>query len=285
MNNHDNLVILGGRGMLGSDLAARLAQAGHNVTVRDLPECDITNTEHLHSALRDAHTVINCAAFTNVDLAEEQARKAHAVNATAVGAVGTIAGERGIRVVHISTDFVFDGRGATPWRETDAPNPLNVYGQTKLEGERLLQQSGAEHLIIRVEWSYGRHGANFISRLLDKARSGGELKIVEDQIGAPTWTSDMSRAIAALLQSRCRGLYHFANTGYTSRYAMALFLKQRLGLPNRIVPCLTGEFPVRAERPLNSRFDLARIQAELTYSIRPWQEALEDYLASDPPTG
>ncbi len=273
-----SIAILGGRGMLGSDLAPALAAAGHEVHVWDLPECDVTRTAQMEKALDGAEIVVNCAAFTNVDGAEDQPERADAVNARAVAGMAAIAHRRNIFVVHISTDFVFDGQGTRPWREDDPPRPLSVYGRTKLAGEQALLQSGCPCLIMRVQWSYGRHGTNFIAKILERARTGAPLKIVADQIGAPTWTRDMSRAIARLLDRQCTGLYHFANTGCSSRFEVAQFTLDRCGLANQLTPCRTGEFPARAARPLNSRFDLNRIQAALDYPIRSWQEALGEYL-------
>jgi len=273
-----SIAILGGRGMLGSDLAAALAGAGHRVHAWDLPECDITQPSHLENALAGAEIAVNCAAFTNVDGAEDQPERVYAVNARAVSGLAESARRLNIFVVHISTDFVFDGEGVRPWREDDPPRPISVYGQTKLAGEQLLRDSGCRHLIMRVQWSYGRYGANFIAKILERAKTGAPLKIVADQIGAPTWTRDMSQAIGRLLDRQCTGLYHFANTGYAARFDVARFVLDRCKLPNQLTPCRTGEFPARAARPLNSRFDLSRIQAALDYPIRPWQDALAEYL-------
>ncbi len=273
-----SITILGGRGMLGSDLTTTLAQAGHSIRVLDLPEFDLTNAGHLAQALDGAQVVVNCAAFTNVDQAEKSVDTALAVNGTAVGALGAVAKKRNVFVVHISTDFVFDGRQTRPYVETDQPNPINTYGRSKLEGERALQQSACAHAIIRVQWSYGRHGANFISKIQERARSSSALKVVADQIGAPTWTADMARAIAILIRDRREGLYHFANAGYASRFEVARLIAAKLGLPVKIMPCASEEFPAPALRPKNSWFDTAKIQSVLDFPIRSWQEALAEFL-------
>ncbi|NLB59798.1 MAG: dTDP-4-dehydrorhamnose reductase [Lentisphaerae bacterium] len=265
--------------MLGADLAGHLRCRGLSVRTWDLPEWDITRPDHLARALEDATAVVNCAAFTRVDQAEAEPDLAMAVNAEAVGQLGQLALAKGLFVVHISTDFVFDGRGRNPYRETDAPAPLSVYGLSKHRGELALQESGCAHAILRVEWSYGRQGANFISKFLDKARGAGELKVVVDQFGAPTWTADSARAIRLLLEGRHTGLYHFANAGYASRYEVATFIAQRLRLRNKILPCRSAEFPLPAARPANSRFDTTKIQSLLERPIRAWQTALAEYLA------
>lgn len=274
----DCITILGGRGMLGSDLAPVLVQAGYGVRVLDLPEFDLTRNDHFAHALDGAQVIVNCAAFTNVDQAEKRFDTALAVNGRAVGALGAAAKERGAFVVHISTDFVFDGRQTRPYVETDLPNPINAYGRSKLEGERALQHSACAHVILRVQWSYGSHGANFISKIQERVRRSAELKVVEDQVGAPTWTADVARAIAVLIRDRREGLYHFANSGYASRFEVALFLATQLTLPTRITPCTSEAFPTPALRPKNSWFDTAKIQSILDDPIRSWQEALAEFL-------
>ncbi|MBI2441110.1 MAG: dTDP-4-dehydrorhamnose reductase [Lentisphaerae bacterium] len=276
------ITILGGRGMLGSDLARGMAQGGYSVQALDLPEFDLTKSKDLARALDGAQVVVNCAAFTNVDQAETQFATALAVNGQAVGALGTLAKERGVFVVHISTDFVFDGRLDRPYTETDPPCPINAYGRSKLEGERALQRAGGAYVIMRVQWSYGRHGANFITKIVERARTGAELKVVADQVGAPTWTVDMAGAIERLIRGRREGLYHFANTGYASRFEVARAIAQELNLPAKITPCASEAFPTPATRPKNSRFNTAKIQAILDRPIRSWQEALAEFLQNAP---
>lgn len=266
--------------MLGSDLADCLRHKGYAVQIWDLPDWDITLPDHLERAVCDSAVVVNCAAYTNVDKAQQQPETALAVNATAAGKLGRLAKRQCVFVVHISTDFVFDGRADHPYREADAPSPINVYGDTKLQGELALLESECDHAIMRVEWSYGRQGINFISKFLERAQGGGDLKVVDDQFGAPTWTADMARAVECLVRKRCRGLYHFANSGYASRYDVACFIAGQLKIAGMIVPCSSDEFPVQARRPANSRFDTARIQAVLDHPIRSWQDALAGFLAS-----
>lgn len=270
--------VLGGKGMLGSDLGVVLRESGHDVTCHDLPECDITKFEHLQNACVGADAVVNCAAYTQVDKAEDEPALAEAVNAIAAGNLGKIAASSDTFVVHISTDFVFDGNGSAPYGETDVPAPLSVYGKTKLQGERLLKESGCNHAVMRVEWSYGVNGVNFIGKLLERAKTGAELKVVNDQIGAPTWTLDMAKAIKCLIAGRRTDLYHFANSGYASRFDVACFIMKELGMANKVTPCSTSDFPAKASRPLNSRFDTAKISAVLDFKIRTWQSAMSEFL-------
>ncbi len=270
--------VLGGRGMLGSELCAQLRALRCDASAFDLPECDITRSGHVAAALAGADAVVNCAAYTNVDRAEDEPEAARAVNATAVGELGRQAAARGLYVLHISTDFVFDGAGDRPYDEACAPAPLCVYGMTKLEGERALAGAGCRHAIVRVQWSYGFNGVNFPVKLIERAAAGGELRVVDDQVGAPTWTRDIARALTELLLRRAEGLYHFANAGYASRYETAVFIAGRLGLSNPVIPCRTADFPVKARRPLNSRFDTRKIRALLCAPMRPWQDALGEFL-------
>lgn len=272
------IAVIGGRGMLGSDLVPCLEKAGYQALALDLPEFDLTKPDHIKSKLAGANTIINCAAFTNVDKAEEQPATAMRVNADAVGQLGEWAKKQKVYVLHISTDFVFDGHSSRPYLETDAPHPICVYGSSKLKGEEALRQSGCRCSIMRVQWSYGRHGTNFIAKLLERAKGKGELKVVNDQFGAPTWTLDMARAIRCLVKERHEGIFHFANTGYATRFEVALFIARKLGLSNPIIPCSSSEFPLPALRPKNSRFCTDKIQKVLDHQIRSWEEALDAFL-------
>ncbi|MDD5483712.1 MAG: dTDP-4-dehydrorhamnose reductase [Kiritimatiellae bacterium] len=272
------IAITGGRGMLGSDLAAVLEKAGYQTRALDLPDFDLADPVRLKQGLDGVEIVVNCAAFTNVDQAEDAPETAMHINAEAVGNLGVWAKERNAYLIHISTDFVFDGESARPYLETDMPRPINVYGQSKLKGEELLRQSGCRCAIVRVQWSYGKHGVNFVAKLLERSRGGGALKVVNDQTGAPTWTLDMARAINSLLRERPEGIFHFANAGYATRYETAMFIARKMRLPNPIKPCASSEFPAKARRPKNSRFCTDKIQALLDHEIRSWEEALDAFL-------
>jgi len=272
------IAILGGRGMLGSDLTSICESQGFRVEVFDLPEFDITDPRQLQEALNAAQMIVNCAAYTNVDGAESQAELAYQVNAEAVGRLGAIARDAGKWVLHISTDFVFDGRSNRPYVETDPPNPVNTYGKSKLAGEQLLAQSGCGHCIVRVEWTYGSAGNNFVTKLIRRAKSHDALKVVDDQIGSPTATTEVAKAICELLRKRPEGIFHFASAGYVSRYEMARFILDKLSMDVDLLPCKTSEFPSAAARPLNSRFDCSKIASLLREPIELWQAPLEDFL-------
>lgn len=268
------VAILGGRGMLGTDLAEECSRRGIGFVVYDLPEFNITDAMALKRAVEQHEAVINCAAYTNVDGAESEEQLARAVNAEAVGKLGELAAARDRYVLHISTDFVFDGRLDRPYRETDSPNPISAYGRTKLAGEQMLRQSGCRHCILRVQWTYGMAGDNFVKKILARAARGGPLRVVDDQYGSPTATTEAAKAICGLLVKRAEGVYHYAASGYASRFDVAMFIVQKRGLKVELQPCKTSDFPSPARRPLNSRFDCARIQAALGHTPEQWQGPL-----------
>ncbi|MHC4748860.1 MAG: dTDP-4-dehydrorhamnose reductase [Planctomycetota bacterium] len=278
VTNDTRIAILGGRGMLGSDLAPACQQQGLNTTVLDLPEFDITNTNQLQQIVSNARVIVNCAAYTNVDKAESQAELAYQVNAEAVGRLSVFAREANVWVLHISTDFVFDGKSDRPYVETDMPNPINTYGKTKLAGEQLLVQSGCSYCIIRVEWTYGSAGNNFVTKLIRRAKAGEPLKVVDDQIGSPTATVEVAKVICKLLRKRPEGIFHFASAGYASRYEMAKFIIEKLSMDVSLLPCKTSDYVSAAARPLNSRFDCSRISSLLDEPIESWQVQLEHFL-------
>jgi dTDP-4-dehydrorhamnose reductase len=272
------VALLGGRGMLGTAVDAACSRQGCDVRVYDLPQFDLTNMEHLQQAVETSDAVINCAAYTNVDGAESQSELAHRVNAEAVGRLGQLARTSGKWVLHISTDFVFDGSLGRPYIETDRPNPINEYGKSKLKGEMLLQESGCSHCVIRLEWTYGLHGQNFITKLVARARTSKTLNVVNDQVGSPTATTEVAKAICALLEQRVEGRFHFASLGYASRYDVAAFILDRLRLEVELKPCRTSDYPAAAARPLNSRFNCSKIRPLLSEPVAPWQQPMEEFL-------
>lgn len=275
------IAVLGGRGMLGTDAAAAFAAAGAAVQTHDLPEFDLCRPEHLAAAVAAADLVVNCAAYTEVDRAESEPDRARAVNADAVGELGAIAARLGRYVLHIGTDFVFDGAQTRPYREEDRPAPLNVYGATKLAGEQALAASGCRHAVLRVQWTYGAAGRHFVGKVLERVEAG-PLRMVDDQVGAPTWTRDVARALIHFLALRPAGLFHYAAAGFASRHAVAAFILRERNLTTALLPCRTADFATPARRPLNSRFDCTRFDALCPGLRRPWDEALREFLRSTP---
>jgi dTDP-4-dehydrorhamnose reductase len=278
--NTQGITVLGGRGMLGTDLVNTCKQSGFVVNALDLPEFDITDYDQLKGVVENSKVIINCAAYTDVEKAEAERDSAYRINAEAVGQLGHLAKTYGAYVVHISTDFVFDGSKEIPYVETDSVNPINVYGQTKFKGEELLGKADCKSCIMRVQWTYGTGGSNFVTKLVDAAKVGKELRIVEDQIGSPTATSEVASVICRLLKFDLEpvGIFHFSASGFVSRYEMARFIFDKLGMDLAISKCKTSDYKSAARRPLNSRFDCSKIIGLLGEPIRPWQEPLEDFL-------
>jgi len=274
------IAVFGANGMLGTDLCQVLRQHGYQVIPYDLPQFDITDSRDLVRAFIDADATINCAAYTNVDAAESDRQRAYAVNAAAIAGLAELASQYERYILHISTDFVFDGKLPRPYRETDTPCPLSVYGVSKLDGERYLQHSGCRHAIVRVQWTYGSHGANFISKLIARARSQPELAMVNDQIGSPTATIDVANAICELIGKQPQGLFHYAADGYGTRYEVAEAVLQMLGIDCQLRACTTADFPAAAQRPLNSRFDCSCIDALLSQPRPHWRASLQRFCQS-----
>jgi dTDP-4-dehydrorhamnose reductase len=279
-----NILILGGRGMLGRDLAAVLTARPdrHEVTVWDIEDIDITDAAAVGRALgRDRfEVVINCAAFTAVDKAEEQKETALAVNAAGARNVAAGARAAGSRSVLISTDYIFDGSGPRPWREDDEPCPVNYYGYTKLMGERLAREADPDCLIVRTQWLYGAGGKNFVETMLKLAETKKTLSVVDDQHGSPTWAVDLAGAIAALMERRLRGVYHVSNSGQTTWCGFARTIFEAARLDVEVVPITAEQFNAPARRPKNSVFDMGKLIADTGHTPRDWAEALRDYLAA-----
>ena len=267
-----------GLGMLGSALMKQLNAAGCTTTGYDLPDWDITNAAHRDQAVAGVDAVVNCAAFTNVDGAETAAAAARAVNAEAPAQLAVICRERGVRLIHISTDFVFDGRKEGSYSEEDVVAPLNAYGRTKADGEAAVLAASGEHCVIRVQWTYGDNGANFITKIASLAADRDQIRVVADQTGAPTWTVDMAAAIDAALRQRAEGLYHFAADGYASRFDVAKLIVESLGITCEVLPCRSDEFETPAERPLNSCFDCTRFDRDVGFPRPRWDESLKRFL-------
>ena len=274
----EKTAILGGRGMLGSDVAVECKNRGVDFEIFDLPDFDITNERQLSKVVEQFKTIVNCAAYTNVDKAETETALAFRVNGEAVGRLGFYARKFNSWVLHISTDFVFDGSGSDPYNEKDIPQPINAYGRTKLAGEQLLVENRCHHCVVRVEWTYGQNGDNFVKKILNRAKTQKELKVVDDQFGSPTATVEAAKAVCDLMHKKPNGIYHFASQGFVSRFGVARFIAEKLNLDVQLTSCKTSDFSSPAVRPLNSRFDCGKIRPLLSGPIKPWQGPLEEFL-------
>jgi len=272
------LGILGGNGMLGSDLSILASSIGYKVKKFDLPEFDITSEKDLNDAVLQSDLIVNCAAYTAVDKAESDKDKAFEINADAVGKLGHLSKKMSRYVVHISTDFVFGDLSNLPLTEESKTFPLGVYGASKLEGEESLLKSGADASVIRVEWTYGLNGINFIEKIIENARKNSTIRVVSDQFGAPTPTTEVAKAILCFLSNKTLGLYHFSTLGYASRFDVAKFIVENLNIKVEVVPCQSSDFITPAKRPLNSKFDCSKIDKFLDFRRNDWNIHLQNYL-------
>jgi dTDP-4-dehydrorhamnose reductase len=282
------ILLTGSAGQLGRELKRSLAPLGELITC-DRRQLDLADPDALQSAVRDlAPTVIvNAAAYTAVDKAETETGLADAINATAPGILAEEAKRLGARLIHYSTDYVFDGTKAAAYREDDNTAPLSAYGRSKRQGELAITASGARHLVLRTSWVYGLHGANFMKTMLRLGRERDELRVVGDQIGAPTWTRHLADATALILAGRsaAEGLYHLTASGETSwhGYAEAIFVEaQAAGLLDKspaVHRITTADYPLPAPRPANSRLDCSRISADFGLALPDWRTGLADCLA------
>jgi dTDP-4-dehydrorhamnose reductase len=278
------LLVTGAGGMLGQDVVAAARAAGHDVLALARAELDVTDDAAVSSTLADAApaAVVNCAAWTDVDGAESDTAGAEAVNATAAGNVARAAAAAGARLVHVSTDYVFDGAraaGAAPYVESDATAPQSVYGRTKLAGEAAVAAAGGSHAIVRSSWLFGVGGPNFAATMLRLAADRDEVTVVTDQIGCPTATADLAQALLTLALGRAReaeGLFHIAGGGPpVSWNAFAAEIFRQAGVDCRVLPCTTAEMPRPAPRPAFSALASERAETPL---LPPWQEGLSDFL-------
>lgn len=278
-----DLLITGANGQLGKD--CRTVFAGdHSLTCVDIEELDITCADDVLGFIRKVQpeVVINCAAYTQVDRCETEQELARAVNVTGAENLARSAADCGAQIVHISTDYVFDGRKNCPesYSEKDATAPQSVYGRTKLEGEQAVMRCTDNHLILRTAWLYGFNGHNFIKAILKKALAAPEvpLKIVNDQFGSPTWSMALAWQIAELIYPPARGLYHASAEGACTWYEFACYFLEKLQVPHRIVPCTTEEYPTPAKRPRCAILENQRLAAEGRNRMAHWQSALDDYI-------
>jgi dTDP-4-dehydrorhamnose reductase len=274
------ILILGHKGMLGSDLMLRLAP-GHDVTGKDVDDFDITAGEDCASLIAQCSpdVVVNAAAYTDVDGCETHRDLCFAVNAVGVKNIALACRGRGIQIVHFSTDYVFDGRRQTPYAEEDEPNPLNVYGASKLEGERFLHAFADRWLLIRTAWLYGKNGKNFVKTILEKAASVKTLDVVDDQIGAPTYSRDLAAAVRLLIEGRHDGIFHLTSRGRCSWYEFACKILQVAGVNDVMVrPIPSAGLARPAARPSWSVLSTRKFSETTGRTIRFWQIALQDYL-------
>jgi dTDP-4-dehydrorhamnose reductase len=272
------ILITGAGGQLGRELMEVLAS--HELHGRDHRALDIANREAVVRTVEQVRPswVINAAAYNDVDGAEAATELAFAVNAAGPGYLAEAAARVGAEMVHISTDYVFDGRKGSPYNELDRADPLSVYGRSKYEGELQVQSAHPSACVLRTAWLYGKYGNNFVKAILKAAERGGPVKVVSDQVGSPTWTRHLAQAIGELIETTSRGLFHVANAGACSRYEFARAIVQGRV---EVLPISADEAARPAPRPANSALVSARWPAAGLRPLPDWGRALTDYLGDD----
>jgi dTDP-4-dehydrorhamnose reductase len=273
------VLVTGANGQLGRELMLR-SDPAYELWGFGRDELDITDLAQCRAVLEQVrpHAVIHCAAYTAVDRAETDADGAYRVNAAGSRNIAIAACEVGAKLAFVSTDYVFDGRSTTPYNEYDRPNPLTVYGKSKLAGEQLVQSLHDRYFIVRTAWVYGAYGANFVRTMLRLGEAGGTVKVVSDQLGSPTYTADLAQLLLALVATEAYGIYHATNSGSCSWYEFAAAIFEESGLPARAEPCSTAEFPRPAPRPAYSVLDNSAIRVSGLPPLRHWREALRDFV-------
>lgn len=277
--------IAGCKGQLGRDLISVFAAAGE-VEGADLPELDIADADAVVKRVKafKPDVVLNAAAYTDVEAAEANREAAFLANETGARNVAQAACEVGAKVVYYSTDYVFGGTKDSPYEPDDPVKPIGVYAKSKRAGEVATAKETDRYFIVRTAWLYGPGGNNFVEKILRAAESRPELKVVEDEVGAPTYTRDLAKATLALVGTGKYGVYHAVNAGSCSRDTFARAIIDEIGGETLVSPCASSEFPTAAERPLYSVLSTMKLEEACGYRFRPWREALRAYMIARTPT-
>ena len=272
--------VTGVKGQLGFDVVNELEKRGIEAVGVDIQEMDITDKESVNRVIRKAapDAVIHCAAYTAVDAAEDNEELCRRVNAEGTANIAKVCRELDIKMMYISTDYVFDGQGERPWEPDDERHPLNVYGQTKYEGELAVTNALEKYFIVRIAWVFGINGKNFIKAVLNKAKTTDTLTVVNDQFGSPTYTYDLARLLVDMILTDRYGFYHATNEGICSWYEFACEIFRQAGIPVTVVPVSSAQYPAKAKRPFNSRMSKDKLTQNGFERLPSWQDALGRYL-------
>ncbi len=277
----NNILVTGANGQLGNEMRRRAAAGSRCAYLfTDVEELDITDLDAVRRCMAEHRiaAVVNCAAYTNVDKAEDDAARADAINHLAVGNLATACREQGAALLHVSTDYVFGGTGNLPFREEDAVAPLGVYGQTKWAGEQAVVASGCRHLIFRTAWLYSAFGNNFVKTMRRLTAERDRLTVVFDQVGTPTYAGDLADLLFHIteegLYAQMQGTYHFSNEGVCSWYDFAREIAALSGRTCDIQPCHSDEFPSRVRRPAFSVLDKTKVKRDFHWTIPYWKDSL-----------
>lgn len=279
------ILVTGVKGQLGYDVVNECQKRGYDAIGVDVEEMDITNPEAVDRVIAEANpdAVIHCAAWTAVDAAEEpeNVAKVRVVNAGGTQNIANVCKKLNCKLLYISTDYVFDGQGSEPWLPDQKDyRPLNVYGQTKLEGELAVANTVEKYFIVRIAWVFGVNGKNFIKTMLNVGKTHDTIRVVNDQIGTPTYTYDLARLLVDMAESEKYGYYHATNEGgYISWYDFACEIFRQAGYPTKVIPVTTAEYGLsKAKRPFNSRLDKHKLVENGFTPLPDWKDALKRYL-------
>lgn len=275
------VLVTGARGQLGTDLMNELKKQGLEGIGVDIEEMDITDAGACRRVISaaQADAVIHCAAYTAVDAAEDNPQLCRKINGQGTRNVAAACREAGIKMMYISTDYVFDGQGTRPWEPDDRREPLNVYGQTKYEGELAVEELAEKFFIVRIAWVFGAAGNNFIKTMLRLGKERGAVSVVNDQIGSPTYTRDLARLLVDMIRTEQYGRYHATNEGLCSWYEFAKEIFRQAGMTEvRVTPVDSSMFPAKATRPKNSRMSKEKLTERGFKPLPDWRDALKRYL-------
>ncbi|MBR4375486.1 MAG: dTDP-4-dehydrorhamnose reductase [Spirochaetia bacterium] len=276
-----NILVTGANGQLGSEMRLLGNISKNNYYFTDVAELDITDKQAIQEfvADNDIKIIINCAAYTAVEKAEDDSEKADLINHIAVRNLAEASKEKNIHLIHVSTDYVFGGQGNLPFLEDDKVNPLGVYGKTKLAGEKAIQDSGCKALIFRTAWLYSSFGNNFVKTMIKLTSEKESIKVVYDQTGSPTYAGDLAKVLFDIVETEKyigkEGIYHFTNEGVISWYDFAIEIAKQAGnTACKIYPCRSAEFPAKVKRPAYSVLDKAKIKRTFDIDIPYWKDSL-----------
>ena len=273
------LLVTGVKGQLGYDVVKEAEKRGVEAVGVDIDEMDITDAKQVREVITKGgyDAVVHCAAWTAVDKAEDMEEACRKVNKEGTENIAQVCEALDIPIMYFSTDYVFNGQGSEPWKEYDEKAPLNVYGQTKYEGELAVEKL-AKHFIIRIAWVFGKNGNNFIKTMLRLGKERGAVSVVNDQIGSPTYTYDLAKLVLDMIQSDKYGTYHATNEGICSWYEFACEIFKQAGMNVQVTLVSSDEFPTKAKRPCNSRMNKTELDRNGFDRLPTWQDALHRYL-------
>ena len=272
--------VTGVKGQLGYDVMNELEKQRLEGIGVDIDEMDITDADQVNKVIKEAapDAVIHCAAYTAVDAAEDNEEICRKVNAQGTENIAKVCEELDIKMMYISTDYVFNGHGERPWEPDDEREPLNVYGQTKYEGELAIEEHVKKFFTVRIAWVFGVNGKNFIKTMLNLGKTHDHLTVVNDQTGSPTYTYDLARLLVDMIQTDKYGRYHATNEGLCTWYEFACEIFKQAGMDVSVAPVSSDEYPAKAKRPSNSRMDKSKLTANGFQPLPTWQDALSRYL-------